>query len=203
MVRIDHFRGFQAYWSIPASEETAVNGHWVEAPGNALFEKFLEHFGCLPLVAEDLGVITPEVEELRDRYYLPGMKILQFAFEGGADNPYLPHQHIPRCVVYTGTHDNDTTRGWFEALPPKDQEHIRDYLGYPREPMPWPLIRSALASVAELAIVPIQDFLMLGSEGRMNRPSTQQGNWRWRFDWGQVAADLPGRVHHLMQLFVS
>lgn len=196
-VRIDHFRGFEAYWEIPASEETAINGHWVEAPGDALFEALHEEFDPLPLVAEDLGTITAEVEALRKKYALPGMKILQFAFGGAADNPYLPHNQTRDSVVYTGTHDNDTTLGWYEALPEQTRGQVRDYLGHPGEDMPWPLIRSALASVACLAVIPMQDLLGLDGAHRMNTPGTQEGdNWRWRFQWEQVSEDLAPRLKH-------
>jgi 4-alpha-glucanotransferase len=201
LIRVDHFRGFQAYWEISAQDQTAVNGRWVEAPGDQLFAALRERFGALPLVAEDLGVITPQVEALRDKYELPGMKVLQFAFEGGADNPYLPHEHVRRCVIYTGTHDNDTTLGWFEDLSEETRKHVQDYLGWPSEPMPWPVIRAAFASVADLAVLPLQDALALGSEGRMNRPSLNEGNWRWRFEWGQVPEDLPARLRHLSEIY--
>jgi 4-alpha-glucanotransferase len=200
-VRIDHFRGFEAYWEIPADEETAINGHWVEAPGDALFEALHEEFDPMPLVAEDLGTITPEVEALRKKYALPGMKILQFAFGGEADNPYLPHNQTEDSVVYTGTHDNDTTLGWYQSLPPETQQQVVEYLGYPGEEMPWPLIRSALASVACLAIVPMQDLLALGSDDRMNTPGTMDDNWRWRFDWQQVNDELALRVRCLVRQY--
>lgn len=201
LVRIDHFRGFEAYWSIPAQEPTAVHGQWVAAPGEALLAALHGAFDPLPLVAEDLGIITKAVQQLRERYWLPGMKILQFAFDGASDNPYLPHNHIPNSVVYTGTHDNDTTLGWFEGLSPDARARTLDYLGYPTEPMPWPLIRAALASVANLAIVPLQDLLGLGTAARMNTPGTADGNWRFQFSWDQVPADLSARVRHLLSQY--
>ena len=201
LLRIDHFRGFEAYWEIPVAETTAVHGRWVTAPGDALFQVLQSHFDPLPLVAEDLGVITREVTALRERYALPGMRILQFAFDGGADNPYPPHRHERNSVVYTGTHDNDTTLSWFEGLPPEQQHRVRDYLGFPAEPMPWPLIRAALASVADLAILPMQDVLALGAGQRMNTPGTTAGNWGWRFAWEQVDAGLAPRLRHLVQLY--
>jgi 4-alpha-glucanotransferase len=201
LIRIDHFRGFEAYWEIPADHPTASNGRWVPAPGDALFQALQQHFGALPLVAEDLGLITPEVHALRHKYGLPGMKVLQFAFDGSAKNPYLPHQHETNCVVYTGTHDNDTTLGWFQSLSPEQKRYVDDYLGAPGEPMPWPLIRAALASVAHLAVIPMQDILMLGSEARMNTPGTLSGNWGWRFGWDQVAPDVSERMRHLTQLY--
>ncbi|OOG21440.1 4-alpha-glucanotransferase [Thioalkalivibrio denitrificans] len=201
LIRIDHFRGFEAFWSIPADEPTAVNGHWVQAPGDALFRALQHRFGELPLVAEDLGVITPEVEALRDRYALPGMKILQFAFEGGPDNPYLPHAHESNCVVYTGTHDNDTTLGWFNACDKALQTRVLKYLGNPSDPMPWPLVRSALASVARLAVVPLQDLLGLDSRHRMNVPGTTEGNWTWRFTWDQFEEGLEARVREMVETY--
>lgn len=198
LVRIDHFRGFEAYWSIPASEPTAVRGQWVQAPGEALLDALHAAFEPLPLVAEDLGIITDAVRQLRDRYRLPGMKILQFAFDGTPDNPYLPHNHVRNSVVYTGTHDNDTTLGWFEGLPQDLRARVLGYLGQPAEPMPWPLIRTALASVAWLSVVPLQDLLGLGSADRMNTPGTVEHNWNFRFSWDQIPPDLPGRVRQLV-----
>ncbi|MBK5969932.1 MULTISPECIES: 4-alpha-glucanotransferase [Thiorhodovibrio] len=210
IIRIDHFRGFEAYWEIPASEEFAINGRWIPAAGDALFEALAAEFGALPLVAEDLGVITDEVTALRKKFDMPGMKILQFAFDGGADNPYLPHFHETDSVVYTGTHDNDTSLGWFRSIDDAGRWHLADYLGYPAaqtagdpvgEPMPWPLIRSALASVANLAILPMQDVLELDGASRMNRPGTTKGNWAWRFDWAEVDAGLADRLRHLVKLY--
>lgn len=200
-IRIDHFRGFEAYWEIPADAATAVNGRWVKAPGDRLFTSLRQTFSALPLVAEDLGIITPEVEALRRKHNMPGMKILHFAFGSDALNPYLPHNHETHSVVYTGTHDNDTTCGWFAAAPESERKRVLDYLGWPQEPMPWPLIRCAFASIANLAIVPMQDVLALGSEHRMNVPGTSSGNWRWRFEWEQVSADAAPRLKHLVQLY--
>lgn len=193
LIRIDHFRGFEACWEIPAGETTATNGRWVKVPGDALFTTLKERFGVLPLVAEDLGQITPEVLALRNRFNLPGMKILQFAFDSGADNPYLPHNHRHNAVVYTGTHDNDTTLGWYGGLGAERRRYIDEYLGQPVDPTPWQFIRCALQSVARLAIIPLQDVLMLGSEHRMNRPGTDQGNWLWRFSWDQLGEDTAAR----------
>lgn len=201
LVRIDHFRGFQAYWEVPAHEKTAMNGRWVTAPGDQLFAALRERFDPLPVVAEDLGTITPEVLALRDKYALPGMKILQFAFDSGPDNPYLPHNQEINSVVYTGTHDNDTTIGWFETVPEAIRSRVLDYLGHPKETMPWPLVRAAYASVAELAVIPMQDALALGSEHRMNTPGTTAGNWQWRFTWDMVPEALPKKLHHLSELY--
>ena len=200
-VRIDHFRGFEAYWEIPADEETAINGRWVKAPGDQLFESLHKEFDPLPLVAEDLGIITDEVDALRKKHQMPGMKILQFAFGGDAGNPYLPHNQTFDSVVYTGTHDNDTSVGWYESLPVEVQAHLAEYLGYPTETMPWPLIRSVLASVACLAIIPMQDLLSLDAQHRMNTPGTTEDNWRWRFSWDQLDEELAPRVQKLVHQY--
>jgi 4-alpha-glucanotransferase len=201
VVRIDHFRGFEAYWEIPGSEETAVNGRWVPAGGDELFARLEREFGRLPLVAEDLGVITDAVTALRRKYRMPGMKILQFAFGSGPENPYLPFHHSRDAVVYTGTHDNDTTLGWYRSLPDAERDAVDDYLGLPGEAMPWPLIRTALGSRANLAILPMQDVLGLDGEHRMNVPGTADGNWTWRFGWEQVTGELPARLEHLVELY--
>ena len=201
LLRVDHFRGFEACWEIPVAEKTAVNGRWVKVPGEALFRALQAHFGLLPLAAEDLGLITPEVYELRDKFGLPGMIIMQFAFDGGPDNPYLPHNHKKSCVAYTGTHDNDTTLAWFEALPAESQLQVVEYLGYPQEPMPWPLLRAVLASVSQLAIIPMQDILELGRGQRMNTPGTTAGNWGWKFTWEQVAPGLGERLRRMTRLY--
>lgn len=206
LLRIDHFRGFEAYWEIPASEPTAIAGRWVKAPGDELLQAIFREFPQLPLVAENLGIITPEVEALRERFHLPGMLILQFAFDGSPENPYVPHQHTPLSVVYTGTHDNDTTLGWYNQLDPHTSQRVQEYLGFSsreggREAMPRPLIRATFASVAKLAIVPMQDLLELGSEHRMNIPGTSSGNWCWQFEWSQVAEDLSARVHQWLSLY--
>jgi len=201
LVRIDHFRGFEAYWEIPADHDTAMNGRWVPAPGDALFEVLRRHFDPLPVVAEDLGLITPDVEALRLRHGFPGMKILQFAFDGGSANPYLPHNHHHLAVVYTGTHDNDTSVGWYHSLSAETRNHVDEYLHSSGEPMPWSLIRAAMASVATLAMIPMQDVLELGSEHRMNIPGKSNGNWRWRFNWDQVDVGLASRLRHLCTLY--
>jgi 4-alpha-glucanotransferase len=197
MLRIDHFRGFEKYWEIPAAAATAVDGRWVAGPGAALFARLQQHFGDLPLVAEDLGTITPEVDALRLAFGFPGMKILQFAFDGGDDNPYLPQNHEPLSVVYTGTHDNDTTLGWYESLADADRHKVDAYMPADSPGMPWALIRVALESASQLAIIPMQDLLALGSDARMNTPGTNIGNWRWRFTWDQISPELAPRVRAL------
>ena len=201
LLRIDHFRGLEAYWEIPATAETAVNGCWRQAPGHELFEALQDEFGRLPLVAEDLGIITPEVEALRDSHGLPGMKVLHFAFGGGADNPYLPHNHVINAVAYTGTHDNDTTMGWFRQLDESTRAHLFDYLGGGPERMPDLLVRTVFASVARLAVIPMQDLLELGSEDRMNRPGVPDGNWTWRFRWEQIEPRMTDHYQHLLHLY--
>ena len=200
-VRVDHFRGFEAYWEIDAKEVTAVNGHWVKAPGEALFNTLQESVGELPIIVEDLGTITPEVNALREKFGWPGMKILQFAFDGDDSNPYLPHHHIENCVVYTGTHDNDTTLSWFEDLPPDVKDNVYQYMGNPGESMPWALIECAFRSVANWAIVPMQDLLSLGKGHRMNTPGTSEGNWQWRFQWHQVDEHVAEKVKTMVTQF--
>lgn len=201
-IRVDHFRGFVACWSVPMGEDTAMNGYWVDVPGRDLFERLFAHFGYIPIVAEDLGVITDEVEALRDDFDLPGMRILQFAFDSDADNPYLPHNHIQNCVVYTGTHDNDTTLGWFDSCSAEARKRVLDYLGTPGDAMPAALIRTAMASVASLAVIPMQDLLGLGAEHRMNTPGTcAENNWRWRFTWDMCAETLADDLRYLCEIY--
>jgi 4-alpha-glucanotransferase len=209
MVRLDHFRGFEAYWEVPAGEETAVNGRWVKGPGEALFETLLNTLGDpsagsergVPIIAEDLGVITPEVEALRDGFGFPGMKILQFAFDDNAANPYLPHNYEHNCVVYTGSHDNDTTRGWFASAPEHERAFCTRYLGYTPDDMAWALMRLAASSVAALAIFPVQDVLSLGSEARMNMPSQAAGNWTWRLPANALSDDHISRLAELAETY--
>jgi len=199
VVRLDHFRGFAAYWEIPASEPTAVRGRWVKGPGRALFEALRQGLGGLPLVAEDLGVITPDVRALRDELGLPGMKVLQFGV-AGFDSDHAPHHCTARSVVYTGTHDNDTARGWFESLPEADRGVAREYLGDGGHGIAWDLVRAAYTSVGEIAIVPAQDFFGLGSEARMNTPGEGRGNWEWRARAEDFTGDLAERLIRLAAL---
>lgn len=201
LVRIDHFRGFEAYWEIDARADTAVDGHWVKGPGQRFFKVLNQVFEELPLVAEDLGVITPEVTALRMKFDLPGMKILQFAFDGSADNPYLPHNHEELSVVYTGTHDNNTTLGWYQDLSDEQQHLLRHYLGDSSEAIPGLLVRAALASVARLAVIPLQDVLGLDGAHRMNVPGVAEGNWHWRFRWDQVQEEDINRLRDWIQLY--
>ncbi len=201
LVRIDHFRGFVSAWEIPASCDTAVEGRWAAGPGAVLFDALLDAFGSLPLVAEDLGMITEDVHALRRRFCIPGMKVLQFAFEGGPENPYLPHNHCSDCVVYPATHDNDTTAGWYAGLPGATRERVRAYLGAADAAVPPALVRAALASVAKLCVITMQDLLGLGAGHRMNTPGVAQGNWRWRFAWSQVPSDLGNRLTDLIHLY--
>ncbi|MBW2475817.1 MAG: 4-alpha-glucanotransferase [Deltaproteobacteria bacterium] len=201
LVRIDHFRGFQACWSIPAKEKTAVNGHWESAPGEALFDQLARIHPAPPIVAEDLGVITPEVVALRERFSFPGMKILQFAFDSGPDNPYLPHNYNEQCLVYTGTHDNNTTLAWWHELSAVRQEQISAYLGKSFPEIPWDLIRLAMSSVAALCIIPCQDILGLGAESRFNRPGQATGNWRWRLQPEALNNQLAAKLLEITKMF--
>jgi 4-alpha-glucanotransferase len=203
IVRIDHFRGFEGYWSIPAEEETAVNGQWVPGPGAELFTRVQAELGELSVIAEDLGVITPAVDALRLQFGFPGMKVLQFAFGGDAWNPYLPHNYIdPQCVVYTGTHDNDTLQGWFRSISRQDRSAVLQYLGRTvATKVHWNLIRLALSSVATLAIIPLQDILGLGSEARMNTPAQIHGNWCWRFLLEALSAEVGARLAEMTQVY--
>jgi 4-alpha-glucanotransferase len=216
IVRLDHFRGFEAYWEVPAADDTAINGRWVEGPGAAFFEALHEALGDLPIVAEDLGLITPEVRALRQRFGLPGMRVLQFGFGGDPrTNEHCPHNHSRDCVVYTGTHDNNTSLGWFHEV---EQLENHDSL----EPMRaertaaltymasmasdgrlihWDMIRLALASVGKLAIIPLQDVLGLGQEARMNYPGKAEGNWQWRYTADMLTDELADRLRELTAVY--
>lgn len=200
LLRIDHFRGLQAYWAIPGERQDGREGEWRLAPGVALLQTLREQLGGLPFVAEDLGLITPEVHALRERFGLPGMKILQFAFDGSADNPYLPANHEPDSVVYTGTHDNDTTLGWFQKIPEQVRSNLCAYVDIDSDDMPWPLIRLALSSKALLAVIPMQDLLSLGSEARLNTPATIEGNWQWRLQ-SQPLGSIWTKTRELNRLY--
>jgi 4-alpha-glucanotransferase len=202
LIRIDHFRGFEAYWAVPAGETTAIEGEWIKAPGDALFNAIKRELGVLPIMAEDLGVITPEVEMLRDRFEFPGMRILQFAFGSDHQNLYLPFNFVHNCVVYTGTHDNDTTLGWFEKANDYERERVLRYLGgLTHDGIHWALIRLALASIANQSIIPLQDVLGHGSDSRMNIPGVGEGNWGWRYRPEMLHQEVRDRLRDLTQLF--
>ncbi len=197
ILRIDHFRGFAGYWEIPAANSTAETGRWVPGPGTDFFDAVKSNLGDdLPIIAEDLGLITPDVTKLRDTYALPGMKVLQFAFSG-PDNPFLPHSYPQNCVVYTGTHDNDTSHGWYESGPESEKDFARRYLGSNGSDFSWDLIGAAWKSIAVFAIAPLQDFLSLGTEARFNYPSRLGGNWEWRVQEAVLSANLQGRIKDL------
>jgi 4-alpha-glucanotransferase len=199
VVRIDHFRGFAAGWTVPAGAKTAMDGEWVPGPGRRLFDAARRQLGDVPLVAEDLGVITEDVRELLSDVGVPGMKVLQFGFSED-DSEHLPHRHRADAVVYTGTHDNDTSRGWFAALPDEERRRVLDYLGGDGSEIEWDMIRAAYVSVAETAIVPLQDVFGLGSEARMNMPGVAEGNWAWRADaadFTDARADRMSRIARL------
>ncbi len=195
LIRIDHFRGFEAFWEIPGDSKDARHGKWVKAPGEAFLKACFAAFPSLPLVAENLGVITPEVEALRHQFNLPGMLVLQFAFDGNMKNPHLPHNHSHSDVIYTGTHDNDTTLGWYQTLSVQQQQLVEEYLFTSTQTMPWLLIDAALASVAPMAIIPLQDILALDGEHRMNMPGTIGKNWMWQFHWEQLPENVSSNLH--------
>ncbi len=202
-VRLDHFRGFEAYWSIAADEETAMNGHWVKAPGHALFNRLKEVLGDLPFLAEDLGLITPEVDELREFFGMPGMRILQFGFAERGGHLYLPHRYVQNTVVYTGTHDNNTTLGWWrEDASADEREHVQIYTR-PIEhdgDICWTMIKLAATSVANTCIFPLQDILYLGGEARMNRPAAAEGNWAWRYGLHALHPDFAAKLAAVMEM---
>jgi 4-alpha-glucanotransferase len=199
LLRIDHFRGLQAAWEIPATEDTAINGAWALAPGAELLEAVTRRFPKMHLIAEDLGIITDEVNTLRERFHLPSMKILQFAFGGDDSNPYLPHNIEANSVAYTGTHDNDTTLGWYQGLDEAIKNHVHKVLGNAQPEMPFALIELVMASKANIAIIPMQDILGLGAEHRMNTPGTMDKNWHWRFDWSQLKPEHIVQIKHIIQ----
>jgi 4-alpha-glucanotransferase len=212
-VRVDHFRGFEAFWEIPGGDTTAVNGRWVKAPGGALFDAVRRELGELPIIAENLGLITPAVEELREQLGFPGMAILQFAFSSDPASPgFRPHDYTRDLVAYTGTHDNDTSAGWWQSSGQLDstrgasavaaeREIARRYLDADGREIHWAMIRALLGSVADVAIVPLQYVLGLGSEARMNMPSRADGNWRWRYEAGALTGESAARLRDLTTLF--
>lgn len=197
VVRLDHFRGFAGYWEIPYGNPTAEIGRWVKGPGADLFHAIRNALGDLPIIAEDLGVITPDVVELREKFRLPGMKVFQFAFSTDPLDPFLPHNYVENCVAYTGTHDNDTAIGWYKSAPEKERDFIRRYLGRSGEDIAWDMIRAVWSSVAVFSLAPMQDMLSLDTEARMNLPGRASGNWTWR-----IPADAlhPGLIERLKQI---
>jgi 4-alpha-glucanotransferase len=199
IVRIDHFRGFAQYWEIPATEETAIRGKWVDGPRDDLFHALKAALGDLPFIAEDLGLITADVNELRQRLAIPGMKVLQFGFGDKGAHMYLPHRYEQNCVAYTGTHDNDTTVGWWQSLDTEQREAATAYLGEGKDGIEWSLIRACLGSPAQYAIIPLQDIFGLDSEARMNTPSRPEGNWGWRYG----AEDLEPRLAEKLAAIVE
>lgn len=201
VVRLDHFRGFEAYWEVPGDATIAERGRWVPGPKEGFLRAVRRGLGGLPLIAEDLGEITPGVTALRDQFELPGMKILQFAFEGDPDHPFLPHNYPQRCVAYTGTHDNDTAVGWYQSAPESERHFCRRYLASDGTHIAWDLIRAVWASVADWAIAPLQDVLGLGPEARMNYPSRAEGNWAWRFSESELTVELAAQLRELGFLF--
>ncbi len=180
-IRVDHFRGFESYWAVSAKEKNAIKGDWLKGPGADLFHTIQKQLGELPIIAEDLGFVTPEVEELRDRFRFPGMKILHFAFDSGTDNIFLPHNYLPNSVVYSGTHDNDTTRGWYQLASEYEKDLMRKYARSDGSEPHWDQIRLGMLSVSDQAVFPLQDYMGLGSECRMNTPGTVGNNWGWRY----------------------
>jgi len=200
IIRIDHFRGFEAYWAVPYGDDTAINGQWEPGPGIDLFNAIKSQLGELPIIAEDLGLMTQGVIDLREATGFPGMKILGFAFDSGEENDYLPHTYTKNCVVYTGTHDNDTLIGWFQKAKEEDRQFARDYLNSRSDDeIHWNAIRGAWSSVANMAISPVQDFLGLGSEARINTPGVAAGNWQWRLRHGVLTDELAERIAKLTQ----
>jgi 4-alpha-glucanotransferase len=201
LLRIDHFRGLEAFWEVPAGAPTAREGQWRLAPGAELLSALVAVPAPVTLIAEDLGIITPAVEALRDRFGLPGMRVLQFGFDGAASNPHLPHNYVRNCVAYSGTHDNDTTLGWYRQLDDDARRQVHDYFACDGADMPEALVRAVLQSVAWLAVIPLQDLLGLDGESRMNTPGTLTGNWRWRFAWTQVPRELAAQCRRANEVY--
>ena len=201
IIRIDHFRGFYNYWEVPGGAETAINGRWVDGPREHFFDAVLAALGELPLIAEDLGEPAPGVYELRDHYSFPGMKVLQFAWASDGADPFLPQNYDKNYVVYTGTHDNDTTQGWYRTAPEKERDYVRRYLRVDGTDVAWDMIRLAMMSCANMAIVPLQDCMNLGSEARMNTPATSSGNWTWRFLAEQRSDSIKAGLAEIAELY--
>ncbi len=197
ILRIDHFRGLAAYWSIPSGEETAIKGQWIKAPGQEMLQAIYDQLGSSPIIAENLGVITPDVEAMRNHFDMPGMKILQFAFDSGEENDFIPHTYQNNSVVYTGTHDNNTTLGWWHEAKEEEKQNARDYLCLNEEDPAWSFVRLAWSSVSDMAIAPLQDILRLGAEGRMNFPGKSPGYWKWRYHKEMLT---PGHAEDLLKL---
>jgi 4-alpha-glucanotransferase len=202
IVRIDHFRGFAAYWAVPFGEDTAINGSWEPCPGKELFQAIEDNLGKLPIIAEDLGVITPDVEELRDHFNFPGMKILQFAFDSKDESNHLPHIYVKNSVVYTGTHDNDTIIGWYDSAQNSDREFANKYLDInSNDDVAWTFIKRAWASISNIAVAPMQDILGLDSNARMNTPGVAAGNWQWRVNKNSLNSDLAENLNKITKLY--
>jgi 4-alpha-glucanotransferase len=201
IVRVDHFRGFAGYWEIPASSPTAETGRWVPGPGAPFFKVLQQALGTLPIIAEDLGIITPDVVELREAFDLPGMKVLLFAFGSKPSDLYLPHNYVRNCVGYTGTHDNDTTVGWFSTATEAERQFCLRYLNRNGKTIAWDLIRLLWESVDEVALAPMQDFLSLGSDARMNFPGTLGGNWSWRMPEAAFDKHLCSQIQEMKYLY--
>ena len=202
-LRIDHFRGFESYWSIPAGEKTAINGKWIPGPRKALFQAMEKALGKnLPIIAEDLGIITPEVDALRDELGFPGMRVLQFAFESEEESTYLPHQFdTTNCVCYTGTHDNNTTQGWYEKAPEVARDKVRYYMNTDGKCIHWDFIRTCLGTIAKFAIFPMQDALGVDADGRMNTPGTDQNNWAWRCKEDAFSDELAKALANITRVY--
>ena len=204
VVRVDHFRGFDEYYSIPAGSQTAVHGTWRKGPGMDIFRKMQEKFGKLNIIAEDLGFLTPSVLELVKDTGFPGMKVLEFAFDSREESDYLPHNYTSNCVVYTGTHDNNTIRGWYGEMSEEDRQLSVDYMNNPHTPVEeihWDFVRLALSSVAKLAVIPVQDYLGLGGDARINTPSTLGENWRWRMMPGEITDEIVVKCRKMAKLY--
>ena len=199
--RLDHFRGFGGYWEVKAGERTAEHGRWVKGPGKHFFSSIKKSMGKLPIIAEDLGVITPDIKELIAEFGFPGMRVFQFGFSSDADDPFLPHNYIPNCVAFTGTHDNATVRGWYKEAPKKEQEYCLHYLNTTEKNIAWEMIRALWASCAEMVLAPMQDFLSLGNEARMNLPGKLGGNWNWRMKPSSMTDTLSEKISTLNRVY--